>query len=230
MKVFNLNKSFIKTICCAAVVSAVSMFSSFAQITTANEFFKSVSDFYASFKDYQVHLDIKINKSEMSANLTYMAPDKMRLDFSKPAEQCIVYDGKQLVCYLPDSGTILVQEASGHSGANMASSEGLALLRRCYSVSYEKGQAPTPLDGGDGEPVIKLVLHRRNGGESFRVIYVAVDPQTRLIRRMIGITPGGVSYQFDFSGYDINQGLSEKRFHYDIPSGANTYNDFLIGE
>ena len=79
----------------------------FAQgITTANEFFKSVSSTYATFKDYTAKVDIELGKEKMSANLIYMAPNKMRIDFSQPAGQTIVYDGKKLVFQRPGSAQI----------------------------------------------------------------------------------------------------------------------------
>lgn len=200
----------------------------FAQgITTANEFFKSVSSTYATFKDYSVAVSITIGKEELSANVLYMAPNMMRMDFIVPSMQTIVYDGKKLVCYLPDSASILTQESSG---ANPTTSEGLSLLRRYYSVSYEVGPGLHNLDESSDEKVVKLILWRRSASESFRYIKMAINPTTKLIRRLIAVTPNGVTYKFDFKDYELNLGLSEKRFMYDIPSGANTYDNFLFSD
>lgn len=200
----------------------------FAQgITTANEFFKSVSSTYATFKDYTAKVDIELGKEKMSANLIYMAPNKMRIDFLQPAGQTIVYDGKKLVCYLPDTLSILTQESNS---VNPATSEGLSLLRRYYSISYEKNSNVVPLDENSDEQVVKLILWRRTSSESFRYIKLAINPKTKLIRRMTAVTPGGVTYLFDFKDYEVNIGLTEQRFKYDIPSGANTYDNFLFSE
>ena len=121
----------------------------------------------------------------------------------------------------------LTQDATG---ANPTTSEGLSLLRRYYTVSYEKGQGKVPLDEGSDEMVIKLILWRRTASESFRNIKMSIDPDTKLIRRIVATTPGGVVYQFDFKNYEINQGLTAKRFEYDIPSGANNYDNFLFAD
>ena len=59
---------------------------------------------------------------------------------------------------------------------------------------------------------------------------MSIDPDTKLIRRIVATTPGGVVYQFDFKNYEINQGLTAKRFEYDIPSGANNYDNFLFAD
>lgn len=203
-------------------------FSGFTQgITTANEFFKEVSGKYATFKDYQATVDIKIDQKEMKASVLYMAPDKMRMDFTEPAEQTIVYDGKKLICYLPESAAVLTQETAS---SNPATSEGLSLLGRFYSVSYEQTQNPVPLEEGSDEMVVKLICWRRSATESFRYIKLFIDPNTKLIRRIVAVTPGGVNYQFDFKNYELNQGLTEKRFQYDIPSAANSYDNFLYSE
>lgn len=203
-------------------------FSGFAQgITTANEFFKEVSDKYATFKDYQATVDIKIDQKEMKASVLYMAPDKMRMDFTEPSGQTIVYDGKKLICYLPESAAVLTQETAS---SNPATAEGLSLLRRYYSVSYEQAQDAVPLEEGSDEMVIKLICWRRSSTENFRYVKLFIDPNTKLIRRIIAVTPGGVNYQFDFKNYELNQGLTEKRFQYDIPSAANSYDNFLYSE
>lgn len=219
---------FVKKSFLAAALFISTGICAFAQgITTANEFFKVVSDKYATFKDYQAQVEIKIGNTPSSAYITYMAPDKMRMDYTNPENQTIVYDGKKLICYLPDSQSVLTQDANG---ANPTTSEGLSLLRRYYTVSYEKGQKIVPLDEDSDEMVIKLILWRRTASESFRNIKLSINPETKLIRRIVATTPGGVVYQFDFTHYEIDQGLTEKRFEYNIPSGANNYDNFLFAE
>ena len=216
-------------------------FSSFAQsITTANEFFKSVSDYYATIKDYTVNVDISIDDRNMACNVLYMAPNKMRMDFSEPQMQTIVYNGSKLICYLPESATVLSQDSTIE---NPATAEGLSLLRRYYSISYEKNSDPvplvevTPIDDQDEqenlenkEMVIKLILWRKTSTESFRNIKIAINPETKLIRQIQAVTPSGVVYKFSFTNYEINPGLTDKRFEYDIPSGANTYDNFLFSD
>ena len=59
---------------------------------------------------------------------------------------------------------------------------------------------------------------------------MAINPDTKLIRRIIAVTPNGIIYQFDFKNYEINQGITEKRFQYDIPAGANNYDNFLFSD
>lgn len=122
-------------------------------------------------------------------------------------------------------------ESSGtSSSANLATPQGLSLMSRYYSVAYESGQDPVPLEDGSTEMVVKLVLSRRNTTEAFRYIYLSVLPDTKLIRRIEAVTPQNERFQFDFSNYVINQGISDQRFIYDPPTSANNYNNFLFTE
>ena len=107
-------------------------------ITTASEYFKSISDFYATLKDYEADMEIRADKQEMSAKVSYKKPNLMRIDFSSPENQVIVYNGDMLTIYLPGSSAVLQQVVqSEKTGANMATAQGLSLMSRYYSVGYE---------------------------------------------------------------------------------------------
>ena len=202
-------------------------------IITANEYFKSVSEKYSTVKDYLADVEIVVGKENMQAELTYLSPDKVRFDFSRPENQVIVFNGETLTIYLPGSAAVLTQSANSGDGAktaNLATSEGLSLMRRYYSVSYETSQEPVPLEEGSDENVVRLVLWRRTTAEAFRYIKLSVNPETKMIRRVEAVTPGNVSYMMTFSNYEVNQGLSAQRFSYDIPSAANVYDNFMFSE
>ncbi len=229
----NLFKSNIKKSAAVLAVSSLFVLGAAAQnITTANEFFKTVSDFYGTLQDYQAKTHITVGKQEMNAAVTYLQPDKVRLDFSEPAEQTIVFNGETLTVYLPEYEAVLTQNANSGAaaGGNLASAEGLSLMRRYYTVSYETGPEPVPIDEDSDEKVIKLVLWRRTTSEAFRYIKLSIEPDTKLIRRLEAVTPSNVEYIFNFSEYELNQGLTVQRFSYDIPSAANSYDNFLFSE
>ncbi len=202
-------------------------------IITANEYFKSVSEKYGTIKDYLANVDIVVDKENMQAELTYLSPDKVRFDFSRPNNQVIVFNGETLTIYLPGSAAVLTQSANSGDGAkaaNLATSEGLALMRRYYSVSYETSQEAVPLEEGSEEMIVRLVLWRRTTAEAFRYIKLSVNPETKMIRRVEAVTPNNVTYMMTFSDYEVNQGLSAQRFSYDIPSAANVYDNFMFSE
>ena len=204
----------------------------FAQsITTASAYFKTISEYYTSLKDYEANFEIKVEKQETAGHLSFKAPDLLRLDYTNPEEQVICYNGDTLTIYLPDSDAVLQQNITSDTGAEaLTSPQGLSLLSRYYTVAYETGQNAEPLEDGSDEMVIKFILTRKSAAEAFRYINIAVSEQTKLIRRIEAVTPKGEVILFDFYDYVLNQGITDQRFIYDAPSSANNYNNFLFSE
>lgn len=218
----------------AAFSLATSLFAQ--SITTASAYFKTISEYYGTLKDYEVDFEIKVDKTESAGKLSYKAPDLIRMDYTNPEEQVIVFNGDMLTIYLPDSNAILQQEVSTASGSGngntntLATPQGLALLSRYYTVAYETGQNAEPLDEDSDEMVIKFMLTRKTAAEAFRSIKICVNEQTKLIRRVEAVTPKGEEFTFDFYDYKLNQNITDQRFIYDAPSSANNYNNFLFSE
>lgn len=206
-------------------------------ITTADGFFSSVSEAYEGIQDYSANITITAvtgqRKETMIGRVAFKKPDLLRIDFSKPDEQTIVFTGKLLTIYLPEFNVVLnqsVDSGSGTAGASMATPQGLSLLKRYYAVSYETGPEPVQLEENSREKVVVLSLSRRSTTEIFRTIRLMISPETKLIRRIDARTISGDQVQFDFSGYDLNQGILDNRFVYDSPASANMFNDFLFNE
>ena len=206
----------------------------FAQnITTASAYFKTISEYYGTIKDYEVDFEIKIEKKETAGKLSFKAPNLLRMDYTNPEEQVICFNGDVLTIYLPDAPAVLQQQVSPDGSNNTASlttPQGLSLMSRYYSVAYETGQNAEPLEEGSDEMVVKLILTRKSASEAFRYIKIAVNNETKLIRRIEAVTPKGEEFVFNFYDYVLNQNLSEQRFVYDAPSSANNYNNFLFTE
>ncbi len=204
----------------------------FAQsITTASAYFKTISEYYATIKDYEVDFEIKVEKQESAGKLSFKAPDLLRLDYTNPQEQVICYNGDVLTIYLPDSDAVLQQNITDDIGAeSLTTPQGLSLLSRYYTVAYETGQNEEPLEDGSDEMVIKFILTRKSASEAFRYINIAINAQTKLIRRMEAVTPKGEVIVFNFFDYKLNQDITDQRFIYDAPSSANNYNNFLFSE
>ena len=210
-----------------------------SSILTVSAFFKTVSEKYGTIQDYEADLSITANKNVMHARVSFKRPNLLRIDFSNPETQVIVFNGEQLTVYLPGPRAILSQsiESSGSSsGAHLATPQGLTLMNRYYSVAYETGQEATALDPDTAgtaaeEKVVKLLLSRKNASEGFRTIKLAINPNTLLIRRVEAVSAStGEVFKFDFSNYALNQNIPDTRFLYDAPSAANTYNNFLLTE
>jgi outer membrane lipoprotein-sorting protein len=202
------------------------------EIVTAERYLETVSERYSSIKDYEAHVVIRSGSSEMIGNLSYLSPSFLRIDFTRPAEQVIVFNGELLTVYLPEYRAVLNQNITPSrrpaAGASLASAQGLALLRRNYVPSFVTGPNPVRLDDKTPEEVVKLRLARRNISEGFREIILSISPNGRLIRRIEGRTIADTLVQFDFTNIRTNQGIPEMRFIYDSPASAYMYNNFLF--
>jgi len=212
-----------------ALVLACAAFKLAAQdILTADQFFKNVSAKYATIKDYEASVVVVAGKQTMSGTVIYKAPTLMRMDFTEPASQVIVYDGQSLVIYVPELRAILSQQTGSTSAASAATGEGLRMLGRNYSITFETGPTPTPLPGAESEQVIRLVLSRLTVAEGFRTLKLSINPEKLLIRRLEGVTLAGDTISYDFTRIKLDQGVPDTRFIYDSPASANMYNNFLF--
>ena len=206
------------------------------EIQTAQVFFQGISEYYGTITDYEADIDILAGKNQMKGKVSFKRPDMLRIDFSEPENQVIVFNGERLVIYLPKAAAILSQTVSSDSeagGANLATPQGLSLMSRYYSIGYENSPNPELLDSDNlkSEKVIKLILSRKNSSEGFRNIRFAISPKTKLIRRVTAISATtDEEFIFNFSNYTLNNSIPDTRFLYDTPSDANTYDNFLFSE
>jgi outer membrane lipoprotein-sorting protein len=203
------------------------------EIITAGRYLEMVSEVYGGIRDYEANIAIRSGNQDMTGIVSHLAPSFMRIDFTRPAEQVIVFNGELLTIYLPEFRSTLSQSVnqsrrSGASGPSLASAQGLTMLRRHYVPSFVTGPNPEPLESGSRENVVKLRLTRSSVSEGFREIILSINHETKLIRRMEGRTITDSEVRFDFTNVKINQGIPEQRFIYDSPPSANMYHNFLF--
>ena len=207
------------------------------EIVTADKYLESVSERYSSIKDYEARVNIHSDTTDMTGNLSFLDPYFLRIDFTDPPEQVLVFNGELLSVYIPKLRAVLNQTVTparrsntAAGGASLASAQGLQLFRRGYVPAFVSGPDPVPLDDRNRDMVVKLRLTRRLASEGFREIILSIDPETLLIRRIEGRTIADAPVRFDFTNIRINLGIPEQRFIYDSPASANLYNNFLFRE
>jgi len=215
------------------------------EMLTAESYFDSISEIYGAIEDYQADITISTEEEVMEGVLFYKKPNLLRINFTVPEEQVLVVDEEALTIYIPQHSVIMHQPLKKRSNATiatMASQQGLQLLKRNYSVAYLIGPDPVPLESegdlGDivivpdeekeaEEYVTKLKLDWRSIDEGFREIEISVS-ENGLIRRIIGVTVGYETIQFDFKNILINQNIPDARFEYESPASANIFSNFLF--
>ena len=208
---------------CAALAPA-------QDILTAERFFDEVSERYGKLQDYSARIVITKGQEVMKGKLFYKSPNKLRIDFSEPAEQVLVTDGEELTVYIPKYEVILLQKLKRRSQAalaNLVSSQGLNILKKNYSVAYQTGPDEAVLEEGSREMVRKLRLSSRSTSEGFRQVIVAVG-RNGMIRRITGITLNYEEFVMDLADTVVNQNIPDTRFQYDAPAYANVYQNFLF--
>ena len=213
------------------------IFPVFAQeIVTADRFLETVSQRYTNIRDYEADVAIRSGTTDMTGNLSFLDPFFLRIDFTRPAEQILVFNGENLTIHIPDLRATLsqavtpVRRANTPVAASLASAQGLQLLRRGYVPAFVIGPNPIPLDDRSREMVVQLRLTRRLASEGFREIILSVDPETLLIRRIEGRTTTDALVRFDFTNVRTNLGIPEQRFVFVPPGTSNIYNNFLFRE
>ena len=200
-------------------------------ILTAERLLAAVGEKYAALTDFQAKLAVVSGKTAMNGVIMQKAPNLLRIDFSQPQEQVIAFNGEALTVYLPQYRAVLSQTVTNTAGGvGLASAEGLRTMRRNYTVAYSVGPAPLPIDESSAELSIKLTLTRRSLAEGFTELLLDINPDTLLIRRIVGRTIAEETVSFDFTDFVLNQGIPEARFVYDAPASANLYNNFLYQE
>ena len=195
---------------------------------TAGRYLDQVSERYSGIRTYTARINIVSGGTSMAGTVYAMMPNFLRIEFSYPAEQVILYDGESLMIFLPGERAILNQGVGGQSGANIATARGLNLLKRNYVPAFVVGPAPVPLEPGSSEMVVKLRLARRSLGEGFTEIIMDISPDTQLIRRISGRTITDTTVRFDFSGVSLNTGIPERLFIFESPPSSNMYNNFML--
>ena len=197
---------------------------------TASRYFERVSERYESIEDYSADLTITKGETVQTAEVMYKAPNLLRLDFTEPDGMVMAVDDEQLQIWVPDYSVTFAQplrRSSQAQMANLASSRGLDLMKRYYTVAYATSPEPEPLDPGSNEQVVKLRLVWKSNNEGFRELELSIDSDLR-IRRVIGNTTTGETIEFDFTNLVLNRGIPETRFQYESPPTGNTIENFLF--
>ena len=199
------------------------------EIITAVKYMEMVSEKYGTIRDMEASIAIRSGGSDMTGTISHLSPSFLRIDFSRPAEQVIVFNGELFSVYLPEYRAVLNQNIN-QTRRTASAGPGLSMLRRNYVPSFVTGPNPEPLDPNSRENVVRLRLTRTSAAEGFRELILCIDPDSLLMRRIEGTTLTGSVVRFDFTNIRINQGIPEQRFIYDSPASANIYNNFLFRE
>ena len=210
---------------------AVAGFLSAQEIVTASEYFGTVAANYGRIETYAAQMVWSDNSGAMRASLVYKRPNLIRIDFEQPEDQWMIFDGDQLVIYVPVLNTVLVQDLRGSSGSGQVdvgplTAEGLSIMRRTYDVTFLESAEPVPIDEGSSLMVTKLRLERSAVTEGFRELVLSID-ENLFIRRFVATTVDFEQVQMDLSEIQINQLIPDAWFEEEFDPSASVDENFL---
>ena len=94
-----------KTIVVTTVIFGFYITAFCQSITTASVFFSGMSEQYAALSDYTANLTVSTGSGSkvqtMEATVYFKRPNRLRIDFTKPNEQVILFTGDTLTIYVP---------------------------------------------------------------------------------------------------------------------------------
>lgn len=203
----------------------------FAQeILTPLEYFDRVSDNYADIDDYVAEMSWLDESGSMNGTLYFKQPNFIRIDFANPEELILVSNGETFMIYVPAVDVVLQQElrqVPGETPGDLATPDGLAIMRRNFDIAYLEGPEPVPLDEESDVLVTQLRLDRKQVTEGFREIVLSVD-ESGFIRRIVGTQVDYEEVRLDLTNIEINQSIPESRFDYTPEADASVLENFLF--
>lgn len=195
-----------------------------AQNMQVLDYFNQVSSTYSNINDYKALISMKVGSGATQSGTMWTKGSKVLINW-KSGEVININNGT-LIVYVPGNRVILEQEMVGF---NVGSSEGLSLFRKYYKYSYydPSGYKFVDLDEKSNEQVIKLRFDAKYGGLEFRSMIISFT-RDNLIRRIEGFAVNGLSYLFDFTNVQINQGIPDNQFNYKPSGDSHTVKNFIF--
>jgi outer membrane lipoprotein-sorting protein len=190
---------------------------------TPTEYFEEVSLKFSTINDYEANIKIFRNDSlSMEGTIFYKKPNKILIEFTNPANEVFVTNGRELFWYIPSLSYVLKQKFRGES-MGVASEEGLTYLAKNYNIGYAESPEPVALSEENQEKVIKLVF--ASSTASFPELEIAFT-LTGLIRQIKGYSFGN-SFTIYYYNIETNTGMPDIFFDWEPPPDATIFENFL---
>ncbi len=195
----------------------------------------------AVFKDLQswsADFSIKIADGRTAKSMTgtvyYQNPGKVRWDFSNPAGDFILSDGKILWIYIRRINAAgrqsLDLDVKTRDGRDVFYKEPVSGLGRLFSrYHYRFDTVDQPKNTGDGQFFV-MDLEQREKIGGYEKIQLFIDPETYLIKKATGVTQTGRESTVTFSNIKINPAIEGTRFQYQPEASVRVVPNPLVNE
>ncbi len=203
------------------------------EITTVSDIVKKVKKTFSEIETYQA--DFKI-MSEKSGNKTlkngiirFKASNKMLIEFTNPAGQKIIADGKTMYIYIPSMNVVAEQDLKPDNNSLLASATTNGLNRLFLKYHYKFASKKQPEQQPDGSKQYTLFLKQKETRSGFRSIKLWIS-ENFFITKAYGESTTGKNVEISFNNIKTNVVLPNNMFQFDVPAGVRISKNPMIAE
>ncbi|EQA46675.1 outer membrane lipoprotein carrier protein LolA [Leptospira broomii serovar Hurstbridge str. 5399] len=204
-----------------------------------SEVVKKVRKTFSEIKSYKADFVIQTESNKKTRSMKgvcyYKKGGKIRYEFSDPAGDEIVSDGKTLWIFIKRLNAVgkqdLTLNKSNKSGPIFASvtEEGLSRIFRKYHYKFDSIEQPQ-ISPKDNRKYFVLALEQREKIGGYETMTLYVDEENFLIKRAVASDGRGKTTTVEFSGWDRNADVEDGQFNFRPDGNAKIVNNPLVSE
>lgn len=178
--------------------------------------YENAKSFSADFRQ-ETTLQMGHSRTRKGAgSVVIQRPGKMRWDYTAPAPQIIICDGKTITIYLEKAEQLMIGDAKEYLQSDITYSffTGTGDILRDFDVSAPEGGQ---LETGDS---YRITLTPKKPHPHVAKLTVTVDKKTFLIKELLITDHFGSITKMTFSNLQLNKHFSDDFFHITPPPGT----------
>ncbi len=171
---------------------------------------------------------------KMSGKVYFSRPGKIRFDFTSPARDFIVSDGRILWIYMSRLRAVGKQDlrldTKDENGRRIFLKNpgtGLKRLFRKYHYRFDTVEQPREVEG---RSYFVMDLEQREKIGGYEKIKLFVDSDSYLVRRAVATDSFGRETTITFTDLKVNQPIEGKLFQYKPDDSVRVVSNPLVGE
>lgn len=215
------------------IMSASALFSAYKfDFITVGDVVRQIRATYGKLDSYQANFVIESErhgrKTVQRGIIRFKNSDHLVLDFTQPANQKIVSNGRMMWIYIPSKNVVAEQDLKSDSGLFAAGSQsGLNRLFSKYHYRFASKEQPETMK--DGSKMYTLELKQRESRSGYREINLFVN-ENYFITKAEGITSTGKKVSITLTDFRTDVDLPSSLFKFDIPARARVLKNPMMSE
>ncbi|MCP4230658.1 MAG: outer membrane lipoprotein chaperone LolA [bacterium] len=174
--------------------------------------YKSLNAFSASM--WLIASSAYLGEETYKGKIYARHPNNFRLEYTEPMKQTLVFDGSTFWIFTPTTKQVIVYDVSGISG-----DESVWDMYQMGKEDYTFKLLGKKTLKGDIE-TYKLKLTAKSSAQTFQTVYIWVDSEEWVSRRVDMIDGEGNSNSYRLFNFDFNPSISASKFTFKTPEGV----------